>query len=54
MLNIKQDEKSELIQLLREILYSHDEEISEKYGERHNRPCEQLESFIQYYDDNWQ
>ena len=26
-LNIKQDETSELIQLLREILYSHDEEI---------------------------
>ena len=50
-LKIKQDEKSKLIQLLREILYSHDEE---KYEERHNRLCEEFECFIQYYDDNWQ
>ena len=42
-LNIKQDEKSELIQLLREILYSHDEE---KYEERHSRLREQFECFF--------
>lgn len=49
-LNLNQDEKSELVQLLREILYSDDEE---KYNERHNRLHEQFGCFSQYFDDNW-
>ena len=49
-LDLKQDKKSELIQLLHQILYSHDEKV---YTERRNRLHNESECFSQYFDDNW-
>ena len=49
-LDLKQDQKSELIQLLHQILYSHDEEV---YTERCSRLRNEFDCFSKYFDDNW-
>ena len=49
-LDLKQDQRSELIQLLHQILYSHDEEV---YTERCYRLCDEFDCFSKYFDDNW-
>ena len=49
-LHLKQDQKSELIQLLHQILYSYYEEV---YTERWNRLSDKFDCFSMYFDDNW-
>ena len=49
-LDLKQDQKSDLIQLLHHILYSHDEDV---HSERCNRLRDEFDCFSKYLDDNW-
>ena len=48
--NIKGNEKRDLLQLLRSILYS---DTEEHYSERHERLLNEFSFFAQYYNDNW-
>ena len=48
--NIKGNEKRDLLQLLRSILYSDSEE---SYNERYERLLNEFSFFGQYYNDNW-